>query len=96
MNWAKDSKEGVIIELHIIPNAKKNEILGEYNNKLKIKISSPPVEGNANKEIIKFLSKILKINKSKIKIISGEKNRDKKIAIESINSDFILKQIGRN
>jgi len=96
MVWIKEYDNGIIINLHVIPNAKKNEIVGEHNNKLKIKIISPPVEGSANKEIIKFLSKKLKINKSKITILAGEKNREKRISLENINKEEFYKIFGGN
>jgi len=69
-------------KIHVQPNAKKTEAAGYYDeNILKIRISSPPVDGAANKEVIKFISKKLKISKSYVKILSGEKGRDKTIEI---------------
>lgn len=45
-------------KIHVQPNAKKTEAAGYYyENILKIRISSPPVDGAANKEVIKFISK---------------------------------------
>ncbi len=90
-DWIKESDNGVLLQIHVIPNASKSEISGEHNGKLKIKISSPPVDGSANKELINFFSKKFKISKSKINIKMGEKGRDKTIFIKdakinSINS----------
>ena len=94
MDWLGETKQGVTIDLHVIPNARKSEIVGIHNDKLKIKISSPPVDGSANKEIIKFFSKKLKISKSKIDIISGEKSRDKRLLINDITIDKVRNSIG--
>ncbi len=94
MNWLEETDNGIIIKLHIIPNAKKNEIIGKYNNLLKIKISSPPVDGAANKEIKRFLSKTFNISKSKIEILKGEKSKDKKIFIKDIKKTDIEKIVG--
>jgi len=71
------------IELYIQPGAKKSEYSGIFDGKNKIRISSPPVEGAANKELIKFLSKKLKISKSSFKIVSGEHSRNKTVEIET-------------
>jgi hypothetical protein len=66
------------INLHIQPAAKKTEFVGRYDeNALKIKLAAPPVDGKANKELISFLSKKLKVGKSEIKIVFGEKGRSK-------------------
>lgn len=70
------------IKIHVQPSAKKTECLGFYDsNIIKIKLSAPPVDGAANKELIKFISKKLKLNKSSIKILMGENSRDKLIEI---------------
>jgi len=70
------------LKLRVIPNAKKNEIIEESNSFMRIKISAPPIEGKANKELIKFLAKHFDIKKSAISIKNGEKSRTKIIQIE--------------
>ncbi len=78
------SVEGVIISLHIQPNAPKSEIIGEYNGALKIKIKAPPIDGKANAEIETFLAKTLKLSKSKVEILKGEKSKLKKVLIRGL------------
>ena len=73
----------VRIRFHIQPKASKNEIVGIHGDALKLRITAPPVEGAANKEIVKFLSKLLKRPKSAITIISGETGRAKVVEIET-------------
>jgi len=73
------------IEVKVIPSAKKKEISFE-NGIFKIKLNSKPQDGKANKEMIEFISKKLKIAKSKISIIRGEKQKSKLIKIEGIEN----------
>ncbi|MBI5042896.1 MAG: DUF167 domain-containing protein [Nitrospirae bacterium] len=54
LNLVED-KDGVILPVRIQPRASKDEIVGEYNGALKIKLTSPPVEGEANRRCIDFL-----------------------------------------
>ena len=56
------------------PQAKRNEILGVINGRLKIAIAATPVDGKANKELISFLAKTLSIRKQDIEIINGSNN----------------------
>lgn len=70
---------GVRITFYIQPGAKKTEVAGEFNNMTKIKVASPPVDGAANKELVKFLAKKLGVSKSSVKIVSGEKSRIKTV-----------------
>ena len=70
----------MILEVKVIPNSKEEKIYQE-NGIYKIKLKKPAVEGKANSELIKFLSEEFTIKKNKIKIIKGEKNRNKIIEI---------------
>lgn len=70
-------------DIYIQPGAKKTGYAGEFDGKPKLKISAPPVEGAANEEIIKYISKKLKIAKSSVKIVAGLQNRNKTIEIDT-------------
>jgi len=70
------------IKIRVIPRAKKTEIVGALaDGTLKIKLKAPPVDGKANEELIEFLSEKFDVAKSKIKIVRGEKGRNKVIEI---------------
>lgn len=68
------------IEIKVIPNARKKEIIREGSG-LKVKLTSVPRDGKANEELVEYLSKIFKVKKSEIKILRGEKDRRKVISI---------------
>jgi uncharacterized protein (TIGR00251 family) len=57
---------------------------GVHGGALKLKLTAPPVEGEANRAVIKFLSKLLNIPKSSITIESGLKSRDKRVLIRDV------------
>jgi uncharacterized protein (TIGR00251 family) len=82
MEWLKSHLQGSLILLHIQPGASKNEFCGLYGNRLKIKIKSPPRDGEANSALVKFLSDLLKVPGSKIHILRGESSRKKDLLIE--------------
>jgi uncharacterized protein (TIGR00251 family) len=69
------------IKIRVIANAKRPEIFELEDGTLKIKLKSPAHEGRANKELISVLSKHFSLPKSKIKITSGEKSRNKIIEL---------------
>ena len=75
------------LALKVTPGAKKNEILGweddypQVGRVLKVKIAAPPVEGKANKEIVLFLAKSLKVTKSSIEVVHGTSGRIKLVEI---------------
>ena len=65
------------------PGSKKNELAGEMNGMLRIKLKAPAVENKANEALLDFLAELLKIRKNGILLSSGEKNRNKRIFISA-------------
>lgn len=70
-----------IIKIKVLPRSSRNQIIKLSEDSFKLKITSAPVDGEANKQVIKFLSKEWKISKSKIKIIRGETSKNKILEI---------------
>lgn len=81
-----EGKDGIVLKLYIQPRASKNEIIGIYDGvALKIRLTSPPVEGAANAACIKLIADILGIRKNQIELVSGQKSRIKQIKIIGIS-----------
>ena len=71
------------IEVRITPNASKDEITGESEDgRLRVRIQSPPVDGAANRRLIRFIAKTAGVAKSKVRIVRGERSRDKALEID--------------
>ena len=84
--------DGIILNLHIQPRASKSEVCGVQGNALKIRLTSPPVDGAANKLCREFLAELFHVSKSAVEIISGETSRHKRVHING--SDTVrLQQI---
>lgn len=89
-----DGKKGAAIAIRVTPRAPKNEIVQVMGDgTIKIRLTAPPVDGKANKELIKFLSEVLDVPKSKIEIIAGKTSRDKLISILDEDADVVQKKI---
>ena len=89
----KESKEGVILQIYVQPKAKRTEIDGmdEWRKRLKVKVKAPPVEGKANKEIVKFFSKLFG---AEVSIICGETAREKDLLIKGLKAEEVKKKLG--
>lgn len=70
----------VTYNIRVVPNAKQNKAVKEAE-RLKIYLTSPPVDGKANKALIKFLAEHFSVKRKQVKIIRGQKNRDKVVEI---------------
>ena len=84
----KETKDGLIVNIKISPNSKKNEIVREEEY-TKIKITAQPIDGKANKALIEFLSKQFKVPKSYFEIIRGETSKDKSVLINNIDAEKV-------
>lgn len=84
MNYLIEQKDGILLRIHVQPRASKNEIVGIHGDRLKILLKAPPVDGEANAELIRYLSEILSIPKGRIEIISGLSGRQKTVRITGI------------
>ncbi len=75
-----------ILELTVVPRSSINKFVLEENG-LKLKVTSPPVEGEANKKIIEILAKEFSCAKTSIKLHSGEKSKHKKFIFQQLSQD---------
>lgn len=91
----KETINGLIIKLKIIPNSSKNDIIWE-NEGLKVKITAQPIENKANKALIELFSKKLKTAKSNIQIIKGELNKEKTLLVKGFDQEKFEKTFKKN
>lgn len=84
-----EKDNAIIFSVRVIPRSSRSEIVGEYDGALKVKLNSPPIDGEANKELIALLAKSFHVSKSDVEIISGQTNKNKQVKIlNSTSKDF--------
>jgi len=84
-------REGaVILPVRVQPRASKDEIAGEMNGALRVRLQAPAVENRANEALVDFLAQLLKTPKSAVRILSGERSRTKRIEIRGVTKQQIL------
>lgn len=84
-----EERDAVILAIHVQPRASRNEVTGIQGDQLKVRLTSPPVEGAANKLCEEFLAKTLNISRSRVTIVAGEKSRHKKIRIDDLSAEAV-------
>ncbi len=83
------TKNGLLLNLQISTGASLAGVDGIFNNRLKIKVNSQPVDNAANKEVIETLAKFLQIPKSSIIIKSGSKSKLKTVLINGEANEIL-------
>lgn len=88
----KTGDNSVIISLTVIPNSNKNKLYVDPDSgEIICEVKAKPIKGNANKNVIKMLSKRFNIASANIDIVKGLKTRDKIIVIKNRSKDEIIK-----
>lgn len=77
-------EDSVVFTVRVQPRASRNEITGEWEGSLKIRLQAPPVEDRANEDLCRFLAEVLKIPVSAVRILSGERSRSKRVEIRGV------------
>ena len=81
----KETSDGLLIRIKIVPNSSKNDLIIE-NEFIKVKVTAQPIENKANKALVEFLSKRFKVPKTWIEIVKGETSKEKTLLF-SINDE---------
>ena len=76
----------VTFTVRVIPRASKTEIVGEHDGAVKVRLSSPPVDGAANEDLVKLFAKRLKVARSDVGILSGQTSKTKQIRISGVTA----------
>jgi uncharacterized protein (TIGR00251 family) len=79
-------KNELILKIKVEPRSSRAGIVGPYGDALKVKLTSPPVEGKANKELVELLAKEFSVRKNDIEIISGQSSKNKIVRLHNIKS----------
>ncbi|MBI5073801.1 MAG: YggU family protein [Nitrospirae bacterium] len=81
----KRTKNGITIEVKVEPRSSQKGIAGVMdNNVLKVKLTSPPVEGAANEQLIEVLAEELQVKRSQVRVIRGQSSKRKVVEISGI------------
>ena len=92
--WQIQQTNGSItFRVRVIPRARKTEIVGLLGEELKVRLAAPPVEGAANRELVRFLARQLGVRRSQVRITAGESARSKVIAIEGFDATALQREL---
>jgi uncharacterized protein (TIGR00251 family) len=76
----------LLLDVHVQPRASRDEIAGLHGERLKIRISAPPLNDAANQYLCQWLSKQCGVAKTRVSVISGARARDKRIRIQGVDT----------
>lgn len=93
MTWITSCSGGVRVQIRVQPRSSRNEITGVVGEFLRIRITAPPVDGEANKTLVKFLGQKLRCSPGKIKVARGVSGRCKLLEISGVTENDIRDKV---
>jgi uncharacterized protein (TIGR00251 family) len=78
-----------LLKVKVVPRASRSEIVGFQDDTLKVRVTSPPVDGAANDELIKLIAKRIGLARSNIDLVSGHTARNKTLRIHGITAELL-------
>ena len=85
----------VFFKVQVAPRSSRNEVVGEHNGALRVRIAAPPVAGAANEELIKVLAKTFSVSRRAVRIVSGQTGKLKQVGIADGTNDIVA-QLNRD
>jgi len=85
----------LVLAVRVQPRASRDEVVGEMDGALKIRLQAPAVEDRANDALCEYLAALLKTPKSAVRILSGERSRIKRIEIRGVTKLQVLALLTR-
>lgn len=76
-----ETADGIRFQVAVQPKSSRNLIVGRHGEALKVKLKAPPVEGAANRMLVQFVAKALKVPKSAVEIVAGQTSRVKHLLV---------------
>jgi uncharacterized protein len=74
-----------VLDIRVIPRAPRTRVDGMRGGAILVRLAAPPVDGAANDALVAFLSDALSLPRRNIRIVSGEKSRDKRVEIDGLD-----------
>ena len=90
----RDAPDGVVLDIKVVPRAGTNMVAGTRDGALLIRLAAAPVDGAANDELIALLARLLDVPKRHITIISGDKNRTKRVKVLGVSAAVARERLG--
>jgi uncharacterized protein (TIGR00251 family) len=88
---------GVTLTVRVTPRASRDAIEGEYRSDsggaLKVRLTAPPIEDRANEALRRLLAARLKVPVSSVRIVAGEKSRNKRVSIAGVSRERVMEMV---
>ena len=94
MSFVRDDPGGALLEVLVQPRASRTRAVGEHGGRLKIQVTAPPVEGEANAALVEFVAGALGVRKSAVLVLRGDTGRRKTLRVDGVSAAQVEAVLG--
>lgn len=88
--WLHLAEGFVLLDVLVVPRSSKSRVMGVHDGRLKMQLAAPPVDGQANSELVRFLAESLGVAKAQIQIVGGASNRRKTVRVAGVAEHIVV------
>jgi uncharacterized protein (TIGR00251 family) len=82
--WLQHRDDGITLAVRVQPRAACNELAGLHDERLRIRISAPPVDGAANAELCRFVASLFGVAPARVRLLKGQSGRNKLLVVSGV------------
>lgn len=94
MSPLSDRPGGCLLRVRVVPRAGRTGVAGERDGALLVRLAAAPVEGQANAALVEWLADRLDLPRRAIRLVSGEKHRDKRLEVDGLSAATAASRLG--
>jgi len=91
VTWYSEDATAVKLRVRVVPRASRSEIIGVHDDVLRVRLAAPPVDGAANRELLKLIAKRFKVPASAVSLVAGNNSKNKVVRIENPSREVLSK-----
>ena len=89
-SWLHDQGDVVLLDVIVVPRASRNRVVAVYDDRLKVQLTAPPVDGRANEALVRFLASELEVARAQVEIVGGPSSRRKTVRLRGVPAQRVL------
>jgi len=92
--WLRAASDGAVLHVHVVPGAARAGVAGLHGDALRVRIAAPPVEGAANRELLRLLARLLGVRPGDLELEGGVHGREKRVRVRGLPAETVRERLG--
>jgi uncharacterized protein (TIGR00251 family) len=91
--WLRAASDGALLRVHVVPGAARPGIAGLHGDALRVRVTARPVEGAANRELLRTLAGVLGIRAGDLALEAGSRGREKRVRVRGVPAETVRERL---